>query len=215
MELTEAISKVKDFKGDWLGDRLATIERECAGCTITTMAPLYPKYRIETTLLEAAIIVKDAARQIDEVIHATGILKFLPNILQADEIIESLSLGAGSTGKRFDLVTNLRIAEFTFTNWKGGSETIRQNRLFQAFYNLAEYATQKKRYLYVLDSSIPLKFLDSGRSIESALSNPRLRNDFQKKYGTRFVLVREYYNHRKDTVEIVDLFELTRKGSET
>jgi hypothetical protein len=37
------------------------------------------------------------------VIHAVGILTALPHILEHDERIETLSLGAGNTGRQFDL----------------------------------------------------------------------------------------------------------------
>jgi len=212
VKLADALSKINDFKGHWLGSKLGTIQQDFEGCTAATATSLYRKYQIDTTLLEAATAIKDAARQIDEVMHAVGILKFLPNILQVDEVIESLSLGAGNTGKPFDLITNLRIAEFTFIYWKGGAESIRQNKLFKDFFDLAEFDTQKKRCLYVLDSPIPLEFLNGGRSIKSVLSrNLKLWNTFQEKYGTRFTRVKEYYDHRKDTVEVVSLYELTKK----
>jgi hypothetical protein len=212
MELADAVNRINDFKGFWLAVKLATIEQDFEGCNIETAGSLYSKYHLEGPLLEAADTLKEAASQIDEVIHAVGILKFLPKILQVDEVIESLSLGAGSTGKPFDLITNLRIAEFKFIYWKGGAESIRQNQLFKDFFNLAEYDTQKKRCLYVLDSSIPLKFLNGGRSIESVLSrNLKLWQTFQQKYGTRFTRVKEYYNYRKDKVEIVDLSKLIKK----
>jgi len=212
MELGAAAKTVKDFKGHWLAHTLNSIEHDFKGCNLIAASPLYAKYHIENSLLEAADTIKGVASQIDEVLHAVSILKFLPNILESDEIIESLSLGAGNTGRQFDLVTNLRIAEFTFIYWKGGAESIRQNKLFKDFFNLAESDIQKKRCLYVLTSSVPLKFFNGGRSIKSVLSrNLKLWDAFQEKYGTRFTEVNEYYNYRKGKVEIVDLYELTRK----
>ncbi len=89
-------------------------------------------------LLRAAITVKQAAAQSGEIVHARGLLRVLPSILQADEHIEHLSLAAGNTGRRFDLATNMRGAEFKFNRWQGGSETIRQNQFFKDFYRLAE-----------------------------------------------------------------------------
>ena len=211
MKLEAAERIVNDFKGHWLAHTLDSIEHDFKGCNLAATSPLYTKHHIENSLLEAADTIKGAASQIDEVVHAVGILKYLPNILQTDEVIESLSLGAGNTGKQFDLVTNLRIAEFTFIYWKGGAESIRQNKLFKDFFNLAESDTQKRRCLYVLENSIPLKFLNGGRSLESVLGSRKLWNAFQDKYGTRFTCVREYYSYRKDRVEIVDLFELSKQ----
>ena len=212
MKLEDAVKIVNDFKGHGLADKLGVMEYDFKGCNLAAASSLYVKYHIENSLLEAADTIKGAASQIDEVLHAVGILKFLPNILQTDEIIESLSLGAGNTGKQFDLITNLRIAEFTFIYWKGGSESTRQNKLFKDFFSLAESHTRKRRCLYVLESSIPLKFFNGGRSIESVLSRDlKLWNTFKEKYGTRFTIVREYYSYRKDKVEIVDLLELSKQ----
>ena len=40
-----------------------------------------------------------------------------------------------------DLETNHRVAEFNFSHWQGGADTIRQNSLFKDFFQLAEYQT--------------------------------------------------------------------------
>jgi hypothetical protein len=84
-------------------------------------------------------LVKRLAREINVVIHALGILLCLPHILEPEETIEYVSLGAGNTGRAFDLETNKRIAEFKFSRWQGGAEAIRQNSLFKDFYCMAEY----------------------------------------------------------------------------
>ena len=125
---------------------------------------------IDDNLMSSAIILKNAMGQINVVVHAIGILLLLPAILQRGEVIQSLSLGAGNAGKKFDLETNLSIAEFKFIHWKGGAEAIRQNSLFKDFFYLAEENTDKKRRLYVLGSEHPLKFLNGGRAIDSVLS---------------------------------------------
>jgi hypothetical protein len=75
-------------------------------------------------LFEAARSIKRAAAQIDVVLHALGIIVLLPAILEDDEVVESLSLGAGnSEAQRFDLETSHRVAEFTFIEWKGNDNT--------------------------------------------------------------------------------------------
>jgi hypothetical protein len=71
-------------------------------------------------------------------------------LLEGEEVVEWLSLGAGNTGKSFDLVTNRRIAEFTFIDWKGGSASIRRQKVFKDFYLLAEAQTDKRQFLYFL-----------------------------------------------------------------
>jgi len=55
-------------------------------------------------LMLAALLIKRQASQINEIVHAVGILLALPHILEEDEIVEGLSLAAGNTGKDFDFL---------------------------------------------------------------------------------------------------------------
>ena len=66
-------------------------------------------------------------------IHVYGILLALSKIMDDGEVIEYLSLGAGNTGKAFDVATSKRIAEFKFAKWDDGSNTIWQNSIFKNF----------------------------------------------------------------------------------
>jgi hypothetical protein len=129
--------------------------------------------------------------------------------LEDDERIEALSLGAGNTGRLFDLETNHRVAEFKFIQWRGGPESIRQNGLFKDFFYLAEAETSKGRYLYLLELDRPIKFLNGGRALSSILTkDQRLRNDFETLYGQRFSVARDYYLYRRDRVYLCDLRKL-------
>ena len=92
-------------------------------------------------MLQSAFQIKSVAGQINVIVHAVGILLSLPEILREGEEVISLSLGAGSTGKDFDLETNLSIAEFKFIQWRGGAEAIRQNQVFKDFYSDKELRT--------------------------------------------------------------------------
>jgi hypothetical protein len=160
---------------------------------------------VTTELLASAYAIKKTAGQINVLIHAVGILLLLPNILEPEEKIEYVSLGAGNTGRAFDLETDRRIAEFKFIHWQGGAETIRQNALFKDFYLLAEHQSPKRKELFVLGASNPLKFLNGGRALKSVLSrNARLAEDFHSTYADRFSKVRDYYAHRKAEVTILD-----------
>jgi hypothetical protein len=162
--------------------------------------------KINSELLISALALKQAAGQIHEIIHAVGILMLLPHILLEDEKIEALSLAAGNTGRPFDLVTNKRIAEFKFIRWKGGSETIRQNSIFKDFFYLAEYSTQKQRFLYVIDTKYPLKFFNGKRGLSSVMSkNRKLEEDFTHLYEGQFSTVSDYFKHFPENwVRIVD-----------
>ena len=105
--------------------------------------------QFDPNVLTAALELKDIVGQINTIIHAWGILVSLPWILYPEEQVEYVSLGAGNTGKKFDLKTSMRVAEFKFISWKGGSESIRQNGLFKDFYNLVENGGNLEKYLYV------------------------------------------------------------------
>ena len=159
--------------------------------------------------MESALTIKALSGQINVLIHAAGILAALPCILAGDEKIESLSLGAGNTGRAHDLETNLRIAEFKFIEWRGGSETIRQNNVFQDVFNLASAETHKRRELYVLGTEHPLRFLGNKRSLSSVLSkNVKLAKQFQDLHGDKFQTVADYWKTVKDRVEVIDLGEI-------
>ena len=162
--------------------------------------------KLDSNLLSASFELKKLAGQINVVIHAAGILASLPSILKEGEKIEYLSLGAGNTGKLFDLETTHRIAEFKFINWKGGPESIRQNSLFKDFFGLAEEETEKGKYLYVLGIEKPFKFFTGKRKLSSVMSkNIALQSRFSSIYGTRFSVVNEYYKFRENDVKLVDI----------
>lgn len=116
-------------------------------------------------------------------VHAVGILRCLPHILDHGEVIESLSIGAGnSKSRKFDLITNHRIAEFKFIAWKG-ADTMRQYGLFKDFLNLLLDTSTKKRFLYVL-GDVPNKYLTGGMVL-SRLWNRHgsLREPFVSSFG--------------------------------
>lgn len=120
--------------------------------------------------------------------------------------MQYLSLGAGNTGRSFDLETNLRVAEFKFIHWQGGAEAIRQNALFKDFYLLAEYDTRKVKRMYVLGTHHPLRFLTGGRSLSSVMSrNRKLWSEFGALYGHQFHTVGQYYATKKKIVKVEDL----------
>lgn len=194
------------FRGKSFPDTVSTIERLFLGTDKVTVLPFLSERSLNDDLLAAALLIKHNASQIDEIVHTLGILLALPNILDQDERVESLSLAAGNTGKGFDLETNKRIAEFTFIQWQGGSEVIRQNKIFKDFYFLAEAETPKLRELYVVGTDHAQKFFNSKRRLLSILNgNAKLGNSFRGRYGERFRLVREYYLTKESFVGIKDV----------
>ena len=209
MDLKESAKRVDEFEGPSLTKTLSALERKFQGLGKSDSADLCRENNLDHKLLAASFELKKLAGQINVVIHASGILAALPSILRAGEVVEYLSLGAGNTGKKFDLETNLQIAEFKFINWRGGPESIRQNSLFKDFFYLAEEETAKRRCLYVLGKEKPIKFLEGGRKLASVMSkNAKLAADFKRRYGSQFLEVGDYYRFRQSEVQIIDITPL-------
>lgn len=205
-DLAQASGLLRGFKGESLPGTVAKIEQAFRGTTKSSVLPLLERTSITADLFTAALLIKKNASQIDEVVHTLGILLALPSILEGDEEVESLSLAAGNTGKGFDLETTRRIAEFTFIQWQGGPEVIRQNKVFKDFYFLAEAETDKIRELYVVGTQHAERFFISGRALPRILNgNAKLGDHFKSRYGTRFKVVRDYYETKKDAVAIRDI----------
>lgn len=209
MSLNRAFIHVERFKGGSLKKRISFLEKEFSGATNVVCKSLLSNQGIDLSLFTSSLFVKRASSQINEIVHAVGILISLAYILRENEVVESLSLAAGNTGRPFDLETNFRVAEFKFIDWKGGPESIRQNQFFKDFYLLAEFDTLKKKYLYTVGVDYPLIFLQGRRALKSVLSkNYELWSKFQSQFGTKFTTVGEYYSFRENHVELIDLKDI-------
>ncbi|HEV2804762.1 MAG TPA: hypothetical protein VGW57_07520 [Chthoniobacterales bacterium] len=205
-ELDQAILAFRSFCGPDLTDTLARAEAAARGLTAERFEDALYAFGASHDALSGAGHLKRIVGQINVVVHALGILLCLPKILEAGEIVQDVSLGAGNTGRPFDLETDRRIAEFKFIQWRGGAESIRQNVLFKDFFRLAEHDTHKKKCLYVLGTEHPLKFLNGRRALASVFSRDlRLSQLFLAKYGTQYQTVREYYQPRQADVTIQDV----------
>lgn len=206
IRVLEAIKTISNFSKSSLTSKISKIEKDLSKTNREWIIKYLDKANIDSSLLESAFQIKQISSQIDILIHSVGILLVLPHILDDNETIEALSLGAGNTGKSFDLETDQRIAEFKFIHWKGGAESIRQNSLFKDFFGLAEFETNKKRFLYVLNSEKPMKFFNGNRALKSVLSKSnKLLEKFNCLYGNKYKTVSEYYNFQKNNVKIIDI----------
>lgn len=208
-DIGAALAAVRSLVGPSLTAQVAQLERDLSDRDSDGVAGTLADWSLNEGILEAALVVKRAAAQIDVVVHVLGILLALPHILEEGERVESLSLGAGNTGRKHDLVTDRRIAEFKFVQWRGGPESIRQNRLFLDFFNLVVNPAPKRKQLYVADKVTPLRFLTGGRALASVLSKDvHSAQRFASAYGSRFNKVRDYYSAVQHEVEIIDLAEI-------
>jgi len=206
MNIEEAIQSIESFQGYSLTNSLSLLESTIVGADSRQAAKYCRNHKIDEEFMPAALMIKRMAGQINVIIHAAGILQTLPTFLEEGEHVESVSLGAGNTGRKFDLETNRRVAEFKFIDWQGGAESIRQNGLFKDFFTLAEYQTKKKKYLFVVGTGIPLKFLNGGRALTSVCSKmPAIYQSITDKYGDDMKIVRDYYLRYRDTVNICDM----------
>ncbi len=209
MDILDALRLVESFSTSSITNRISVLEFDLRTKKQSDIVERLLKENIDNQLVQAAFKVKRVAAQINVIIHAVGILVSLPHILAVDETIESLSLGAGNTGREFDLTTDKRVAEFKFIEWQGGSESIRQNSLFYDFFTLAEQESNRKRFLYLLGTDEALKFLRGNRSLKSILNKNRTISDqFVFRYSNEFNVVSDYYKAKRDCVEIVDLRKL-------
>lgn len=205
--ITESLQSVEAFAGPrGLTDRIGALELQFVGATRDSALERLAGDGLSGDNLTAALAVKRAAGQINVTIHAMGILLALPHILGEGEVVEQLSLGAGNTGREFDLVTNRQVAEFKFIAWQGGPESIRQNTVFIDLFRLAETDTEKRRVLYLTELDRPLRFLGGGRALKSVLSkNAGAAEQFFARHGDSFRVVRDYWTTIRGRVELVDL----------
>ena len=203
---SEIVALLSRFTGPDLTQTLARIEDAVRGVSADACAAFLDDSGAGHEALAAAAEMKRLAGQFNVTIHALGILLCLPHILEPGELVESVSLGAGNTGRQFDLETSFRVAEFKFIRWRGGAESIRQNSIFKDLFLLVESQIPKQKFLYLLGTHHALKFLNGGRALKSVLSlNEKVRESFFGRYGDRFRTVRDYYNAHKGAVRIEDV----------
>ncbi len=213
MGIDQAIEAIGLFQGASLTGSLSEIERDIVGLGIKEVEEFCGSHGIDNSLMTSALAIKKIAGEINLVIHAAGILRSLQSILEPGELVESVSLGAGNTGRKFDLETNRRVAEYKFIDWRGGAEAIRQNGVFRDFFVLAEYETDKKKYLYLVGTEIPMKFLKGGRALTSVLSrHPGILSRIHEKYGNGIQRVSDYYDLKKDEVHVCDVSSHIGRG---
>lgn len=202
----EIVSLLVRFTGPNLTQTLGRIEDAIRGVTADDCDSFLENSGAARDVLAAAAEMKRMAGQINVTIHALGILLCLPHILEPSERVEYVSLGAGNTGRQFDLETNLRVAEFKFIRWRGGPESIRQNSIFKDYVLLADHSTPKRKYLYLLGTEHALRFMRGGRSLASVLSrNDKLQRLFSDRFRDEFRTVGDYYAVFADAVRIQDI----------
>ncbi|MDP1794368.1 MAG: hypothetical protein Q8K63_09560 [Acidimicrobiales bacterium] len=201
------------FRGDsrQLRYRIASVESAVQGRRALEALEAAKAWGVNKSLLAGARVAKRAAAQVDVVLHAAGILHALPHVLDDDEVVEYVSLGAGNTGRAHDLETDRQVAEFKFINWAGGAETVRQDTLLIDLFNLATASTTKRRVMYVTGIDVPLHWLETSKRLtrECLARKRRIPGRFDAHYGPDgHPYVRDFWAHIKDLVALTDLAPL-------
>lgn len=204
--MTGLVSALARFTGPDLTTTLSGLEAAVQGVTAKDCVNFLEGAGAGREAMVAAAELKRQAGQINVTIHALGILLCLPHLLEPGERVDYVSLGAGNTGRAFDLETNLRVAEFKFIRWRGGPESVRQNSVFKDFLLLALHPTPKRKHLYLLGTDHALKFLRGGRALSSVLSrNDKLQRTFVHHFGDTYQTVGDYYDANSEQVRIEDV----------
>jgi hypothetical protein len=209
-DLASAVRSLQEFAlpGE-LTARISALEWALSGLDGSAAVERLAREGVSDPMLTGAIEVKRVAGEVNVAIHALGILLALPHVLDPGERIESLSLGAGNTGRAFDLETDRQVAEFKFIAWRGGPESIRQNGLFVDVFRLALADTDRRKVVYLTGLDHPLRFLHGRRALTSVLSrNTNAATQFREAYGEQYVVVKDYWRDVGDSIELVDLLPL-------
>lgn len=207
VSLAASVSAMQEFaRPGELTHRIADLESALKGLNRDQVVDAVGDGNVKPEMLYGALALKRIAGEVNVAIHALGILLSLPTILQPDEKILNLSLGAGNTGRKFDLETNLQVAEFKFIDWQGGPESIRQNTLFVDIFHLAQDSSDRRKIAYLSNLEYPLRFLQGRRAIHSVLSrNATAAKEFAAVHGEQFSVVSEYWKALNGTVQLVDI----------
>jgi hypothetical protein len=116
--ITSLETLIKYYSNDKLSNIILDLQKQVINKDIVSVKSIVSKEYLSESTLGAALEVKEVMGQINVVVHTLGILNALPYILKDGEVIESVSLGADNASSEFDLITNMRIAEFKFITWR-------------------------------------------------------------------------------------------------
>lgn len=206
--IADAVESLREYLGSTLNLRINALENGFRGACDQNVEGLLRNQELTPRLFNQALLIKREVGQLHVVIHALGVLLSLPAVLEKGEVIERLSLGAGNApDRRHDLETNIRVAEFTFIDWKG-RDSARQDKLFKDFFLLAEADTLKRRCLYVNSRSHAIKCLEGERACKSLLGrNANVGRRFAETYPAS-MLACDYFRQKGSVVDIIELHTL-------
>lgn len=210
-ELVEAVGALDRFLGSLdLTDRLAKLEAELHGTTRDTAAAVVASAGIGNDTLAAALLVRERLGRVSDVVHASVIALALPKLLEPGEVLNNRpSLAAGNDPSRpFDLETNLRVAEFKLSVWKG-ADAMRKRGAFKDLVALALDDSGRRGQLFVVGDG-PGHFLSStGAKASWGLTrgSAHLRSRFVERWGEAALelTITEFRQTHAAHVEVIDV----------
>ncbi|WIX86333.1 hypothetical protein [Amycolatopsis sp. DG1A-15b] len=199
------------FGQEDLSRRVGRLEERLEGADNETVEERVAPEGLTDDLLKGALLVRQHAGRVNDLIHAAMIVRALPKILEPGErIVRRPSLASGNDGSRkFDLETDRRVAEFKAAQWKG-RDTMRKRMLVADLVGLVLERGDHRAELYVL-GRLPIDYLrNSTSTVEWALgrSSPHLRNAYEQRFGSAALTVSQFTAGPAAEVVLRDLTEI-------
>lgn len=207
-ELGTAVKRLAAFLSQGpLTAAIASIEHEMVGLDAAGMVAASASAGIDSSLLQAAVTVRNELGRLSDLIHAAAIILALPHLLESGEVVANRpSLAAGNDPTRpFDLETNMRVAEFKLSQW-GGGDAMRKRQVFKDLVHLAADTSGRRPELFVVGDG-PIRFLLSSRSTAAwALDRfPAAQALFGERFGSLQMCVADFTAGPGARVRITDL----------
>ncbi|WP_051767709.1 hypothetical protein [Amycolatopsis vancoresmycina] len=205
------IDLIQFFGREDLSSRVVRLEGLLEGADVETVGARVAREGMTDDLLAGALLVRQHAGRVNDLIHATVIVRALPKILEPGErIVRRPSLAAGNDpSRKFDLETDRRVAEFKAAEWKG-RDAMRKRMLVADLAGLVLEGDERRAELYVL-GRLPIDFLRTSNStMEWALgrSSPHLRRAYEQRFGSGAMTVGQFTAGPAAGVVLQDLTQI-------
>jgi hypothetical protein len=189
---------------------VSDLEHALDGADRDSVTEVARGFGIDAELVRAAVLTRRELGRINDLIHASAIVTLLPSLLEPGEVVVGRpSLAAGNDpSRRYDLETNLRVAEFKFAEWKG-SDAMRMRGVFKDLVHLAAHDDDRRPELYVIGDR-PLKFMMNSTSPASwALDRAKhTRPMFEEKFGPLTMTVAQFTRGPGSRVKLIRLEDM-------
>lgn len=200
MDLIEALNVIDRFKNLNIRETFKAVEK---------LDVLDMDYDF-ATIFSASKIIKETSAQIDEIVHASGIMTVQKKWLEGNKKLQYLPLGAGNHKARFELETNLSIAEFKFGRWNDKSANgLRRRCYFSNYISLLTAEDSQRKYFVMEDKENFLRFLNGAAKWRNVLSKnltglKKLENFLIENGNEDLISVGQIYRTFEHSVTIIN-----------